>query len=223
MSGERDRKKTQKSARMREISKNQEMMMLIGQKDTFSKVTRTLKLLALWKSQRTLFQHYVQRMKSVISLPLTALLSLLLFESNNAFMPLLGSRSNLSHQVHHTQVSGVANDNIAQFLEQAKSLVDKADAAIAQADAALDLGQGSIASKQKNHLKARRSKVFKMKADLMARLEAHTDALKGNGGMGNYESKTVPQLKELLRSKGLRVGGKKSELIERLMAATTNP
>ena len=162
-------------------------------------------------------------MKSAISLPLTALLSLMLFESNNAFMPLLGSQSNLSHQVHHTQVTGVANDNIAQFLDQAKSLVDKADAAIAQADAALDLGQGSVASKQKNHLKARRSKVFKMKADLMARLEAHTDVLKGNGGMGNYESKTVPQLKELLRSKGLRVGGKKSELIERLMAATTNP
>ena len=34
-----------------------------------------------------------------------------------------------------------------------------------------------------------------------------------------YERMTVPQLKELLRSKALRVGGKKAELVDRLVGA----
>lgn len=35
---------------------------------------------------------------------------------------------------------------------------------------------------------------------------------------GDLKSLTVPELKDLLRSKGLKVGGKKSELIERLQS-----
>ena len=36
-----------------------------------------------------------------------------------------------------------------------------------------------------------------------------------------FETMTVPELKELLREKGLKVGGKKSELIERLSESST--
>ena len=36
------------------------------------------------------------------------------------------------------------------------------------------------------------------------------------GNHGDYDSMTVPELKELLKSKGLKVGGRKAELIERL-------
>ena len=36
-----------------------------------------------------------------------------------------------------------------------------------------------------------------------------------------FETMTVPELKELLREKGLKVGGKKSELIERLSENST--
>lgn len=35
-----------------------------------------------------------------------------------------------------------------------------------------------------------------------------------------YERMTVPQLKELLRSKALKVGGKKAELVDRLVGAS---
>ena len=38
----------------------------------------------------------------------------------------------------------------------------------------------------------------------------------GRGENMDYESMTVAQLKDLLRERGLKVGGKKSELIERL-------
>ena len=33
----------------------------------------------------------------------------------------------------------------------------------------------------------------------------------------DYESKTVSELKELLKARGLKVGGKKAELVERLV------
>ena len=36
-----------------------------------------------------------------------------------------------------------------------------------------------------------------------------------------FDKMTVPELKELLREKGLKVGGKKSELIERLTESST--
>ena len=33
---------------------------------------------------------------------------------------------------------------------------------------------------------------------------------------GDFDSMSVPELKDLLRSKGMKVGGRKSELIDRL-------
>jgi hypothetical protein len=39
----------------------------------------------------------------------------------------------------------------------------------------------------------------------------------------DYESMTVAQLKDLLRERDLKIGGKKSELIERLAGSESSP
>ena len=46
--------------------------------------------------------------------------------------------------------------------------------------------------------------------------EPVTKTEKGNANDADYSKMTVTELKDLLRSKGLKVTGKKNELIERL-------
>ena len=87
----------------------------------------------------------------------------------------------------------------------------------------------------KSELKTRGLKVSGKKADLVARLvEAHDSSQiledgtkqkilsEEDGNHEKYEDKTVAQLKVILRSKKLPVGGKKTDLIERLSRYTNN-
>ena len=115
-----------------------------------------------------------------------------------------------------------------QLANQLSGLTDSMDTTDTQTDPILQVELGDLSADEEELLgKAAREAVRKYEEEMrkkktakdvllqsssdedMMNLEEETDT--------DYSSMTVAQLKEILRSKGLKVGGKKSELIDRLM------
>ena len=115
-----------------------------------------------------------------------------------------------------------------QLANQLSGLSDNVDSPVVEADPILQVELGDLSADEEELLgKAAREAVRKYEEEMKKKKTAKDILLQSSldGDTMNpekekdtdYTSMTVAQLKEILRSKGLKVGGKKSELIDRLM------